>query len=75
MGKFIDLISLIVIAVTYIFFLLALFTKGITHYILPEAAVLLVSIKLIMIGHRATVHYIVIGKELKNIQLTLNKTS
>jgi hypothetical protein len=44
--------SLAVIAITFILFVLALFTKGFTHDLLLEAAVFLVSVKLIMLGYR-----------------------
>jgi hypothetical protein len=44
--------SLLVIALTFILFLAALFTSGFTHDLLLEAGVLLVSIKLIMMSHK-----------------------
>jgi hypothetical protein len=44
--------SLLVIALTFILFLAALFTSGFTHDVLLEAGVLLVSIKLIMMSHK-----------------------
>lgn len=43
-----DTPSLAVIAVTFVLFVVALFVKGLTHDILLEAAVFLVSVKLIM---------------------------
>ena len=43
--------SLIVIAITFVLFVLALFTKGFTHDLLLEAAVFLVSVKLIMLSY------------------------
>ncbi|MFO7718217.1 MAG: hypothetical protein R6Y91_06615 [Desulfohalobium sp.] len=43
--------SIIVILVTLILFILALFTKGMTHGILLEAGVFLVSVKLILLGY------------------------
>jgi hypothetical protein len=45
-------ISLFVIVVTFVLFVLALFTKGLTHDILLEAAVFLVSVKLIVMAHK-----------------------
>jgi len=50
--KHFDLGSLIIIGVTFILFVLALFTKGFTHDILLEAAVFLVSIKLIIMAYK-----------------------
>ena len=43
--------SLLVIATTFVLFVLALFTKGFTHDLLLEAAVFLVSVKLIMLSY------------------------
>lgn len=48
--KHFDMGSLIVITITFMLFISALFTKGFTHEILLEAAVFLVSVKLIMTG-------------------------
>jgi hypothetical protein len=50
--KYFDLGSLIIIGVTFILFVLALFTKGFTHDILLEAAVFLVSVKLIIMAYK-----------------------
>ena len=50
--KHFDLGSLIVIAVTFVLFVSALFTKGLTHDILLEAAVFLVSLKLIIMAYK-----------------------
>jgi hypothetical protein len=44
--------SLVVIVVTFILFVSAVFTKGFTHDILLEAAVFLVSIKLIVMAYK-----------------------
>jgi len=46
--------STLVIAVTFLLFVLALFFKGMTHDILLEAGVLLVSIKIIMMSSKIT---------------------
>ena len=45
-----DLWSVIVVALTFLLFILALFFKGLTRDILLEAGVLLVSIKIIMMS-------------------------
>ena len=47
-----DLGSIIVILVTFFLFVSAIFTKGFTHDILLEAAVFLVSIKLIVMAYK-----------------------
>jgi len=44
--------SLVVITVTLVLFLTALFTRGFTHDLLLEAAVFLVSVKLIILTYR-----------------------
>jgi protein-S-isoprenylcysteine O-methyltransferase Ste14 len=54
MKKPFDLWSAIVVAVTFLLFFLALFFKGLTHDILLEAGVLLVSIKIIMMSSKIT---------------------
>jgi len=47
-----DFWSLVVIALTFALFIVALFIKGLTHEILLEAGVFLVSLKLIMMSHK-----------------------
>ena len=50
--KHFDMGSLVIITITFILFVLALFTKGFTHDILLEAAVFLVSVKLIIMAYK-----------------------
>jgi hypothetical protein len=50
-----DFWSLVVIALTFTLFIVALFIKGLTHEILLEAGVFLVSMKLIMMSHKNSV--------------------
>jgi hypothetical protein len=50
-----DFWSLVVIALTFTLFIVALFIKGLTHEILLEAGVFLVSLKLIMMSHKNSV--------------------
>jgi len=62
-------ISALVIILTFVFFVLALFTKGLTHDMLLEAGVFLVSAKLIIMTYK-------IDKtetEIKNMLILLNK--
>jgi Flp pilus assembly protein TadB len=47
--------SLVVIAVTFILFVVALFVKGFTHDLLLEIAIFLVSIKLILMTYSNSV--------------------
>lgn len=71
MKKHLDVGSLIVIITTFVLFVLALFTKGLTHDILLEAGVLLVSIKVIMMGYKTGLFYKNIQKDLDYIKAIL----
>ena len=57
MKRYLDAGSITVISMTFILFVLALFTKGMTHDLLLEAGVLLVSVKLIMMAYRTGTYY------------------
>jgi len=54
--------------ITFILFVLALFTKGFTHDLFLEGAVFLVSVKIIMSTYKLSV-------DTKNIQTKLNEIS
>ena len=73
--KHLDIGSVTVILVTLILFIFALFTKGMTHDILLETGVLLISIKLIMMAYKTVVFYEDIIQELKKLNDCLNKKS
>jgi len=73
--KHLDPGSVTVILVTLILFTVAIFTKGMTHDILLEAGVLLISIKLIMMAYKTAVFYEKIIQELKNLNDCLNKNT
>ena len=47
--------SLVVIIITFILFIFALFTKGLTHELLLEAGIFLISVKLIMMAYKNSV--------------------
>ncbi len=53
--KNLDQGSLVVMSVTFALFALALIAKGITHDLLLEAGVFLVSVKLIMMAYKLSV--------------------
>ncbi len=55
MREHFDLGSFLVIAVTFALFVTALFSRGLTHDLLLEAGVFLVSVKLIMMAHKNSV--------------------
>jgi len=73
MKKYLSTADLLVIAVTFILFTIALFTKGITHDLLLEAGVLLVSIKIIMMHYKNVLSNRMIIKELKEIRETMTE--
>ena len=49
---YLDPVSLVVIALTLLLFVIALFVKGFTHDMLLECGVFLVSVKLIVMSHK-----------------------
>jgi len=73
MRKYFDFGSISVIGITFLLFIVALFTQGLTHDLLLEAGVLLVSIKLILMAYRNAVFYETILLELKKLNDCLNK--
>lgn len=73
--KHIDLWSTIVVVVTFVLFILALFFKGISHDILLEAGVLLVSIKIIMMSSKITNSTNLLEKKIDDIHNKLGCTA
>ena len=67
MKKHFDPGSLIVIIVTFVLFGSALFTKGLTHDLLLEAGVLLVSIKLIIMAYKTSTYVEAFHRRLNEI--------
>ncbi len=66
--KHFDVGSIVVIVVTFVLFVMALFFTGFTHDLLLEAGVFLVSVKLIMMAYRASVTSKDIHRELEEIK-------
>ncbi|MFA9498674.1 MAG: hypothetical protein ACERKP_08975 [Deltaproteobacteria bacterium] len=73
MGKHFDMGSMIVIIVTFILFITALFTKGLTHDLLLEAGVFLVSVKLILMAFKNSNNVKIFQKELQEIKELLKE--
>lgn len=73
MRKHFDVGSMMVIIVTFVLFTMALFSKGLTQDLLLEAGVFLVSVKLILMTYRNSVHVKSFQKELKEIKELLKK--
>lgn len=71
--KHFDLGSIIVIIITFLLFALALFVSGLTHDLLLEAGVFLVSVKLILMGYKLSKSTSKIEHELQEIKALLEK--
>ena len=74
MKKHIDLGSAILIVITFLLFFFALFTKGLTHEILLESGVLLVSIKLIIMSYKNSINTKAVKEELIEIKELLKSS-
>ncbi|VAW40582.1 hypothetical protein MNBD_DELTA04-1341 [hydrothermal vent metagenome] len=68
MKAYFDIGSIVVIAVTFVVFLAALFTKGFTHDLLLEIGVFMVSVKLIIMTYKNGAHAARLEKEIKEIK-------
>jgi len=66
--KHLDLGSIIVILITLVLFIVALFYKGFTNDLLLEAGVFLVSVKVIMMDYANSVHANEIIREIREIK-------
>ena len=73
MKKHFDSGTILVIILTGLLFIVALFVKGFTHELLLEAGVLLVSIKLIMMAYRNSLNYEELKKGLHEIETLLKQ--
>jgi hypothetical protein len=65
--------SLIVMAITLVLFIGAVFTKGFTHDLLLEAGVFLVSVKLIIMAYKNSVTADAIQGQLQEIKEFLGR--
>ena len=74
-GRFLDPSSYAVMAVTLILFVVALFVKGLSHDLLLEAGVFLVSVKLIMMSYKNAVSARKTRDDLKRILTILEDRS
>ncbi|QOX79295.1 hypothetical protein FY034_10245 [Trichlorobacter lovleyi] len=68
-----DPASLVVMAITLILFISALFTTGFTHDLLLETGVFLVSVKLVIMNYKNGVTADAIQTQLKEIKEILDK--
>ena len=73
MREYLDRASVIVISITLVLFVVALFVKGITQDMLLEAAVFLVSVKLIMMAYNNQRQALKLQKQIAEIRELLDK--
>jgi hypothetical protein len=71
MERYLDATSVLTIIVTLVLFGMALFAKGLTHDLLLEAGVFLVSVKLILAGYKSSVAADTLLNRLTRIEATL----
>ena len=67
----VDIGTLATIILTFVLFIAALFVKGLTHDLLLEAGVFLVSVKLVLMSYKSGVATDAIRSELTAIRSTL----
>lgn len=68
-----DLSSVIILLITLVLFVVALFVKGFTKDLLVEIAVFLVSVKLIMNAYKSSLANRALQEKLNEMQTTLNR--
>jgi len=73
LAKHFDHPSLLVITITAALFMLALLVKGLTHDMLLEAGVLMISIKLVLMAYKNSVAMLSILTELKKVRALLER--
>ena len=73
MSKHLDRSTQITLGVTLVLFVVALFEKGFTHDLLLEAAVFLVSAKLILLSYKASVNNDVLAGQLAEMSRSLTR--
>lgn len=71
--RHLDIGSRLVILVTFVLFVAALFIKGLGHDLLLEGGVFLVSVKLIMMGYKNSVATRQLNDRLDQLQVTLTR--
>lgn len=69
-----DPLSMVVIGLTLVLFVVALFVNGFTHDLLQECGVFLVSVKLIIMGHKNGVSARLAEERLEKIENLLQTT-
>ena len=73
MNKYFDFWTMMIILITLILFIATLFAKGLTHDLLLEVGIFLVSVKLILMGYKNHLNTVKINEKLDKIQKLINK--
>jgi len=73
MSKHLDGSTQITLAITLVLFVVALFEKGFTHDLLLEAAVFLVSAKLVLLSYKASVNNEVLATQFAEMSKSLTR--
>jgi hypothetical protein len=73
MSKHLDRSTQITLGVTLVLFVVALFEKGFTHDLLLEAAIFLVSAKLVLLSYKASVNNEVLAGQLAEMSRSLTR--
>lgn len=71
MRKHFDFWAIVVIVLTLLLFIVALFERGLPHDLLLESGVFLVSVKLIMMSHKNSIIALRVDQHLNEIQTML----
>ena len=73
MVKPMDTGSLLVMAVTLVLFVVALYTKGFSHDLLLEAGVFLVSVKLMLMAYKSSITSVMLQQQLDEIHRAVQR--
>ncbi|MEJ2050449.1 MAG: hypothetical protein P8Y60_11555 [Calditrichota bacterium] len=73
MKEYFDPGSILIIIITFVLFVVALFVKGFTKDLLLEAGVFLISVKLIIMAYKNGIYMKTLEQELKQIKILLGK--
>lgn len=73
MSRYFDTWTIVVIILTVVLFIVALFVKGFTHQLLIEAGVLLVSIKIILMSYKNIRNFEELRNDLNEIKELLKE--
>ena len=73
MSKHLDRSTQLTLAITLVLFVVALFEKGFTHDLLLEAAVFLVSAKLVLLSYKASVNNDAVAGQLAEMSKSLTR--